>query len=688
MDTSAYPYQSLDLPIETRILTVSPGDFNDELICSLSHMPISSQGDHEPYDALSYCWSGSVVTEMPADPNQIVKGAVYGKENGRTISLTYEMPLGDMLDHDYWASTYIRQGLPLPPGPIIIDGVQVTISGELRRALQRLRGEDFPLRIWVDALCINQLDFAERNEHVRMMGVVYENAARVRVWLGEEIGIEVELMRTFDIINQLFDELFVERRLLERGASAIEIQSHWAREELSRQIEWPKLAELVDRAWFHRTWIIQEIVNAREITVHIGQFKLPWENMVVPLTGLRQFRLDGHISDYKGAKAIAVMDMLRRERVGDGLECSSLPLLTLLEEVRDFRSTIASDKIYGVVGMTKHKMAVDYTKTSEQVFIELAAQYLHSGSLDILCHCVDVPGKPPTALELPSWVPDWTTSGWVEPLYIRGLRANACGTTTASLTTDLPTGTLRIRGRLLDTLEVVGVKKQIPKTRFEYSRRIPEQGPMPEFDPDPAHHNMVYDEALVLNDNETHRELLQIALPHMHHAGCCCSELGALSHTMMCGRTRDNEVPEAGAVLAGFETFMASHIHGESAARVLQRKADQEAEERGLAEDEAADFYDRQKEAYEMVSGAYSKWCFARRFCKSEGGRYGWVVDGTRPGDVVAVFYGAKFPLVLREDEELKGSYRIIGDCYMHGLMDGEAVAEEHVGREMEFCVI
>jgi len=41
-------------------------------------------------------------------------------------------------------------------------------------------------RIWIDALCINQNDVQERNEQVRLMFSIYQKAARVLVWLGEE----------------------------------------------------------------------------------------------------------------------------------------------------------------------------------------------------------------------------------------------------------------------------------------------------------------------------------------------------------------------------------------------------------------------------------------------------------------------------------------------------------------------
>ncbi|PMD19576.1 hypothetical protein NA56DRAFT_575268 [Hyaloscypha hepaticicola] len=40
-----------------------------------------------------------------------------------------------------------------------------------------------PLRLWADAICINQQDFDERNAQVRLMGSIYSDANIVLSWL-------------------------------------------------------------------------------------------------------------------------------------------------------------------------------------------------------------------------------------------------------------------------------------------------------------------------------------------------------------------------------------------------------------------------------------------------------------------------------------------------------------------------
>jgi hypothetical protein len=45
-----------------------------------------------------------------------------------------------------------------------------------------------------------------------------------------------------------------------------------------------------------------------------------------------------------------------------------------------------------------------------------------------------------------------------------------------------------------------------------------------------------------------------------------------------------------------------------------------------------------------------------------------------RPGDVVAVLFGCRLPVILRPCGDDGTSYRLVSVCYVSGFMDGEAV--------------
>ena len=46
----------------------------------------------------------------------------------------------------------------------------------------------------------------------------------------------------------------------------------------------------------------------------------------------------------------------------------------------------------------------------------------------------------------------------------------------------------------------------------------------------------------------------------------------------------------------------------------------------------------------------------------------GWAPLAAREGDAVCFFEGCEIPFVVRD---CKNRWRLLGDCYVHGLVDG-----------------
>lgn len=63
-----------------------------------------------------------------------------------------------------------------------------------------------------------------------------------------------------------------------------------------------------------------------------------------------------------------------------------------------------------------------------------------------------------------------------------------------------------------------------------------------------------------------------------------------------------------------------------------------------------------------------------RRICVTANGLVGSVHQSAQVGDHIVVFEGVNMPFVLRQDGR---QYRIVGSCYIEGLMGGEAVKED-----------
>jgi hypothetical protein len=64
----------------------------------------------------------------------------------------------------------------------------------------------------------------------------------------------------------------------------------------------------------------------------------------------------------------------------------------------------------------------------------------------------------------------------------------------------------------------------------------------------------------------------------------------------------------------------------------------------------------------------------ARKVCVTSNGYLGRAVKGSVIGDKICIFFGASVPFVLRERDD--GGYMFVGEAYVHGLMDGEALKE------------
>jgi hypothetical protein len=71
---------------------------------------------------------------------------------------------------------------------------------------------------------------------------------------------------------------------------------------------------------------------------------------------------------------------------------------------------------------------------------------------------------------------------------------------------------------------------------------------------------------------------------------------------------------------------------------------------------------------------SHKKWAVERQFCLTEKGMMGLLPFAAKVGDSVGVFAGCRIPYILRASED---EYKIVGDAYLHGMMDGEGEKKE-----------
>ncbi|KAF1980949.1 heterokaryon incompatibility, partial [Aulographum hederae CBS 113979] len=149
-------------------------------------------------------------------------------------------------------------GDPKPEKVILVNDHLFAITWNLAVALIRLtRTAYVPLRLWVDAVCINQQDIDERSSQVQLMSQIYRRAEQVTCCLGETGGAMRDVIKVISEIN----------KTLHASATPGEIYD-WLRHFPKIWTDdkyggfWPKLYVVLNLEYWNRVWVIQEMVFA------------------------------------------------------------------------------------------------------------------------------------------------------------------------------------------------------------------------------------------------------------------------------------------------------------------------------------------------------------------------------------------------------------------------------------------
>ncbi|KAI2619762.1 HET-domain-containing protein [Hypomontagnella submonticulosa] len=135
---------------------------------------------------------------------------------------------------------------------IVIDGQLFFVRRNLSDFLNTATGKGKSGLFFVDAICINQLDYTERVSQVREMARVYRNAAEVIAWLGHP-----DTQQDLDNVRSLGQE---------RDCSDC---THWTKQQ------WAGFRYLSYHPYWTRVWIVQEVQLAKRIEVWCWYFTFP-----------------------------------------------------------------------------------------------------------------------------------------------------------------------------------------------------------------------------------------------------------------------------------------------------------------------------------------------------------------------------------------------------------------------------
>ena len=136
------------------------------------------------------------------------------------------------------------------------------VSHTLGLALKYL-GQTEDRILWIDAICINQKNKKERSYQVSMMSLVYTRAEQVCVWLGED---DDNSRKAFKFIKEDISHL----KDFDQVCS-----------DPNNAHKWRAFLSLMQRAWFSRRWVVQEIALALKASVYCGPDKLDWRELAI-----------------------------------------------------------------------------------------------------------------------------------------------------------------------------------------------------------------------------------------------------------------------------------------------------------------------------------------------------------------------------------------------------------------------
>jgi hypothetical protein len=398
---------------QVRLLVLWPAAADHyPLLCTLETYAWGQGTSNPQYAALSYFWGSDVC-------------------NGRLYLVRHDESVGSA-EPDTWGST-ARYALRIP------------IRNNLFRALLRLRRRDRPVSLWIDALCINQDDKEEKTKQLEQMITIYQQARNVCVWLGEsDDGGRSD--KAMDFITSIMDFAVLDRYAQDPRQST----------------KWYALAELMRDRWFSRRWVVQEISLAREATVYCGSKMVQWPDFAdaVSLLASNQGTIK-NLFDYSqwrdgpntlgdvqsfGAHILleATSKLFLRTARGE-ITRPIKKLESLVTSLKTFNVSDQRDLIYSLVsiasdtpqGLTIYPdkkatapLNVDYKKSPVRVYKDFTKFCIVSSqSLDILCRPWAMPAKGTGTtkngtIKLPSWIPLLSQSEFGNPEEVYSGRKN------------------------------------------------------------------------------------------------------------------------------------------------------------------------------------------------------------------------------------------------------------------------
>ncbi len=275
-------------------------------------------------------------------------------------------------------------------------------------SLPQLWENNSRLPLWVDMICINQIDVGEKALQIPLMRDIYTQAQSVLIWINEDNS---RVRAAFGYLRHLVSMPVAEATKL----SALFDPSGW-----------DAVKHLLSCDWFHRRWVLQESIVPKNPVFLCGSHVMPMNDlfagvdMAVKVLLARPNEVKRlHVAHVGSVRpALALKELKNRYAKAD----YQLSLLWLLEHFRFTRATLAHDQIYSLLGLCCREEVlgnpIRYDLKPEEVYKTFAISHaqVHT-NLEFLGLCTPAQRDVLRSGQLnkfasrpftgPSWVPNW-----------------------------------------------------------------------------------------------------------------------------------------------------------------------------------------------------------------------------------------------------------------------------------------
>jgi hypothetical protein len=613
------PYQYSELGKNTiRLLRIRRGRAFEAVKCRFEEVPITNPGN---YEAVSYVW-GTDSEEMS----------------------------------------------------ILIEGRTLAITQSAFDIIRRRRSVMFEQVIWIDQVCINQSDMEEKSSQIVMMKDIYRGAQRVLAFLGPASDAHLVQSHIAELHYRSSDMGFV-----------VEVLREIYNTEPKKGRQWNALADFLGNPWFRRVWIIQEATFAETLCLFYGDVCIDWEYLARATAVLNDQHVLGafppsnglFFTDARPNSVIGLNNIQTMLTFGGDVEFQRLITLGLvLRSCTSFDATDPRDKVYAVLGLANNNSEdafdADYNDANLPRFVYTRAmRYLLNQSVDPLSCIVDAGiGLERLIDDLPSWVPDWSHSTQTQILDAR----YKAGTRYRPVIGFDPDNEFIVHfdGEAFDQVKHLGeTQRREPNWTTSESTSYMQkwfsdaEALAKEHASDPYPIGSSFESAL-------EAFIRTIIGNHSDNwDGRPSTEEGKRDYDSM---QRNFAAAESLVLLENIISL--SNIMITTLGPIAKEVGNNLSLQKKTLLDEYKNTVPNASRLLHSAGTATTR----RRFCVTKQGRMAVVPPYCKEGDIICIIKGAHMPFVLREigGKVPKQVYRLVGCCYVHGVMNGERRVEKN----------